>query len=1034
MLDDPAPPSASREDDGDIHGEEDLYRVIFDNSPELVYVHDLDGRFLDANARALERLGYTREALGAITFSDILCAEDVPRALESARRIIEDGAVDEIEQYRIRTRDDEEIWVETSGVRLLKEGKPYAILGFAHDITDRKQAEQALRDERDRAQQYLDVADVIFIAISIDGDVMMINRKGCELLGYREEEVVGKNWFENFVTQEVRDEIIPVARKLQTGDLDAAEYHENTVLTRGGEERLIAWHNTVLRDANGNICAYLSSGEDITDRKWAEEMFGIQRDLAVALNAVSDIDKGLRLCLEAALQVSEMDCGGVYLVDEATGGLDLACSAGLSPEFSEHISHYDAAQPSTAIVMRGGPVYASYRELNIPMDDPRLREGLRAIAVLPVHHDGRVIACLNIASHVVWEVGERYRTSLETIAGQIGGAIAGLRAKEALGESERRYRLIFEQSNDAVFVHDTEGRMLDANARASEMLGYDRQQLLSMSVQDLHPAHNREKARGSLQKVAAEGHVKFDAAFSRSDGTIIDVEISSSVIDASRGIVQGIARDITDRESARSEIEGLARFTSEDPSPVLRVSSDGIILHANPASRPLLDEWRAGTGVRIPDCIAASVAESYRGGVSLETEVEAGDRTYSFVLAPVPGEDYVNLYGRDITEHKRLQEEHLHTQKMEAIGLLAGGIAHDFSNLLQGILGYANMLKRQFMGEKRVFKAADIIEKAGTRAAELTQQLLGFARRGKLRDTPVDIHRAISETVALLSSTIDKRIILLQWLNADQCIVKGDPGQLQQVIMNLAVNARDAMPEGGELSFETDLVELAEGSPVLPANAPGGRYVRVSVNDTGVGIAHNVRERVFEPFFTTKPLGKGTGMGLAMVYGIVRNHGGAIEVRSDPGEGTTFDILLPLAEKGARAKDARKLQVIPHGSGCILVVDDEEIVRAILREMLTSLGYDVRLASNGRDAVELYRERSADIDLVLLDLTMPVMNGRECFDELRKVDPEVKVVIATGHALDGMAQDMMETGALRFIHKPFLKPELAETIAKALAD
>jgi CheY-like chemotaxis protein len=319
-------------------------------------------------------------------------------------------------------------------------------------------------------------------------------------------------------------------------------------------------------------------------------------------------------------------------------------------------------------------------------------------------------------------------------------------------------------------------------------------------------------------------------------------------------------------------------------------------------------------------------------------------------------------------------------------------------------------------------------------AAELTQQLLGFARRGKLQNTPVDIHRSVGEAVAILARTVDKRITMVERLRAKPCTIKGDPGQLQQVIMNLAVNAREAMPEGGTLTFETGLVDHAKGSDKLAIDMPWGTYLHLSMSDTGVGMTLEVRERIFEPFFTTKPQGEGTGMGLAMVYGIVKNHDGAVVVQSTPGQGTTFNIYLPLAGRSVRISDTQKLESIPHGSGRILVVDDEETVRTIVSEMLTILGYQVACACDGREAVEHYREHADETDLVLLDMTMPVVDGLQCFKELKEFDPNVKAVIATGHALDGVAQETMDAGALRFIHKPFMMAELAETLTKAMAN
>lgn len=386
----------------------------------------------------------------------------------------------------------------------------------------------------------------------------------------------------------------------------------------------------------------------------------------------------------------------------------------------------------------------------------------------------------------------------------------------------------------------------------------------------------------------------------------------------------------------------------------------------------------------------------------------------------------------DITGRRKLEEQLRQSQKLEAIGQLAGGIAHDFNNLLQSILGYSNILKMQAAPGSMTYRAAEVTEKAAVRASDLTKQLLGFARKGKLQNVPVDMHRIVHDTVSIIGRTVDKRIEISLRLEADPSVVLGDPSQIEQVVMNLAMNARDAMPEGGELLVETSNIELDDDYCREHAETTPGRYLLVNVSDTGAGMTDEVRARVFEPFFTTKERGKGTGMGLAMVYGIVKNHGGTVNVYSTPGTGATFKIYLPLARNAERAKDTQELKALVRGSGTILVADDEESVRQICMDMLTALGYKVLLVKDGSEAVRCYGERGDSIDLVILDMSMPVMDGCECFRKLKEIDPGVKVVVSTGHALNGAAQEIMNEGASRFLQKPFVLAQLSEAVAKAL--
>ncbi|MBX7137802.1 MAG: response regulator [Oligoflexia bacterium] len=395
---------------------------------------------------------------------------------------------------------------------------------------------------------------------------------------------------------------------------------------------------------------------------------------------------------------------------------------------------------------------------------------------------------------------------------------------------------------------------------------------------------------------------------------------------------------------------------------------------------------------------------------------------------------------QDITERKRLHSELLQSQKMEAIGQLAGGIAHDFNNILSGILGYASLLKLECAGNQRVFESADLIEAASEKAALLTQKLLGFARQGKHQNIAVDLHEAINDVLTLLQRTIEKNITIVCRLDALHSIVNGDPIQLQQVLINLAINARDAMSldnggsDGGTLLIQTRSRALCADADLQLC---AGEYLELLVQDSGCGIPPEIIERVFEPFFTTKRPGKGSGLGLSMVYGIVRNHGGTINVRSDAAEGTSFRILLPLAPQLSTRLEkfsyARTQEVVRYGGGTILLVDDHAIMRESAARMLHSLGYRVITAKDGIEALNYYSENSADIDLVILDMIMPRMGARDCFRAMRKINPHAKALLASGYANNHLVQEILDEGVLAFIPKPASLAKLSQVVADALA-
>ncbi len=609
-----------------------------------------------------------------------------------------------------------------------------------------------------------------------------------------------------------------------------------------------------------------------------------------------------------------------------------------------------------------------------------------------------------------------------------------------------------------------QGRIKQANQTAARILGYSVEQMLSWSpeqVLDLIHPEDRPFAEKQAQKRAAGGAGAVEHSTYRvvnGSGRGRWIEQYATVIDYQGApATLAVAIDITERRRTEQELrasEQLHRTLVETiPDALIMTDLQGRVTFASPQALALGGFERAEQVVGRPgtDFVVPDERENITEGIRERIETD-GIRRRPAKLLRRDGTEYsaeissavvrdemgqpqaIVIVARDVTEMERLEEQLRHSQKMEAIGTLAGGVAHDFNNLLTPILGYADILENQAVRGSRVHEAATLIKSAALKSSELAGQLLGFARRGKLITAPVDLHRIVCDTAALLGRTIDRRITISLKLEADAPLVNGDPGQLEQVVMNLAVNARDAMPAGGELEFRTNNTELGEeGCRARPELKPG-RYLALRVSDTGTGMSEQVARRVFEPFFTTKPEGQGTGMGLAMVYGIVKNHGGAVAVQSEVGSSTTFELFLPAIEAGvADERFERKRSSIP-GQGLVLVVDDEEPVRRVVRSMLTGLGYGVVTANNGQEAVETFRARRSEIDIVILDLTMPVLDGVTCFGELRRIDPQVRVIVSTGHAVDQAAQQLLDRGALGFVQKPFVKSDLSHALAKALAD
>jgi PAS domain S-box-containing protein len=387
------------------------------------------------------------------------------------------------------------------------------------------------------------------------------------------------------------------------------------------------------------------------------------------------------------------------------------------------------------------------------------------------------------------------------------------------------------------------------------------------------------------------------------------------------------------------------------------------------------------------------------------------------------------------TEQLHKTEERLHqTEKMEAIGQLAGGVAHDFNNQLAGIMGCADMLRISLKNNTSLYNLADTIVKAAERSSRLTNQLLAFARKGMFQSIPISIHGIIGEIVSILERSIGKNIKIKQYLEAQNPVVSGDPTQLQAIFLNLALNARDAMPEGGELKIITECVVLDKNhcNRMLHKIKPDLDYVRISITDTGIGMDMDTQKRIFEPFFTTKEKGKGTGIGLASVYGAVRNHSGAIEVKSKLGTGSTFNVYLPIIDSREAVPTDKIPQPDLKGSAKILLIDDEDIALNTTSKILQQSGYKVTVFNNGLEAVNHYRNSWQDIDLVILDIFMPEMGGKETFYKLQEINPDVQVLLCSGYSLDGESQKIIDQGALGFIQKPFMIDNLLQKISLIL--
>jgi len=639
--------------------------------------------------------------------------------------------------------------------------------------------------------------------------------------------------------------------------------------------------------------------------------------------------------------------------------------------------------------------------------------------------------------------------------------------KQNEGKCERlalteHYGYLMKHANDIIILIDEDLKIIEVNERACLAYGYTRDEMLGMHYPNIHSRETRLLVDTELRLVKESDGIVYEIMNQRKNETTFPVEVSSRPMEIEgRIFYQCIIRDITDRKKITetlnaSEVRYRRLFEAARDGILLLDADRGTITDANQFMTVILGYsyeemlgkklWEIGLfkdAALSKKAFSELKSKGYIRYDDLPLETKGGQTVeVEFVsnVYQVDHHEVIQCNIRDISERKLndKEKETLRTQlrqaqKMEAIGQFAGGIAHDFNNILTAIIGFASLMQMKLKKDDPLSDYAEQILLSSDRAATLTQSLLAFGRTHVMNIIPVELSEIIDRSKRLISQLIGEEVILKTIYSKEDAVVMADSGMIEHVLMNLATNARDAMPKGGTLTITTEFAIMDEGFDKIHGYGAPGEYIVLSVSDTGMGMEREVKEKIFEPFFTTKEMGKGSGLGLSMVFGIVKQHKGYINCYSEPGHGTTFRIYLPACKEKVEEEKASKPEAVAIGGGeTIFVVEDDENVSVYIKSVLETFGYKVIEAVDGEDAVKIFKKRNDEINLVLLDVIVPKMSGKEVYEEIKKINPDMKVIFTSGYPLHVMQEKGIINYEVEFLMKPVSPTRLQSKIREVL--
>jgi two-component system, cell cycle sensor histidine kinase and response regulator CckA len=1011
-----------------LRASEEDYKLLFENNPQPMWVFDVETLFfLAVNDAALEAYGYSEDEFLLMTIKDIRPPEDIPALLSSF-------SGDDSKPYRglwkHRKKGGTVIDVEITSRPITFAGRS-AILVLSNDISGRKQAEPVLDQYHGLLQAIIEQAtDAIFIK-DLQGRYQMVNSTCAFYMQRSITEIIGKTDAELLPAKIASRFVADDKRMWESGKSLTVE----DVIPVGTETRILLTTKTPYYDQQGKVIGLCGIGRDVTEQKRAEEALRASEE---RFHAFMDNSP--------AIAYMKDDEGRYVYVSRAVKRL-----LGREPEFWIGKTDFDTFPKVEAKQLRK-------HDLAV-LSCGRTSEYRETICAL----DGQSLSLLSFKFPIMESSG---RTLL-------GGITVDITERERAKEEQARLSAQLESERQRLnsIVASVPGVVWEAwsepdsatqridfvNDYVEAMLGYSVEEWLrtpNFWLTIIHPEDKEQAGRKATANFSRGQDTTFEFRWVSKDGRAVWVETHTTVVFDDKGKpvgLRGVTIDVTERKKAEEQLTRLATAVEQVADSILITDAAANILYVNPAYESATGYPSAEVLGRNPRFLKSGKLDpkfySDMWATLSRGEVWAGrfinrkkDGTLFEevgTISPIraaSGEivNYVAVK-RDVTREAALEEQLRQAQKMEAVGRLAGGVAHDFNNMLTAINGYTDLTLRKLYQNDPLCKNLEEVKKAADRASGLTSQLLAFSRKQIMETKVLDLNAIISDMNMMLPRLIGEDIKINMSLAADLGQIKADPGQIEQVIVNLVVNARDAMPDGGILTIKTSNVMMDEKLVQRYVSVQPGSHILLSISDTGCGMDEETQQKIFEPFFTTKELGKGTGLGLSTVFGIIKQSGGGIWVDSEVGQGTTFRIYLPCVDAQLEAVEAVSVpQMIVHGTETILLVEDDDLVRGIARTTLEMCGYEVLEAANGGEALLIGKELNCEIDLLLTDVVMPRMSGRTLVKEMHEICPKMKVLYMSGYADDVIAPRGVFTNRSAFLNKPFTPEALHRKVREVL--